>query len=129
MPVFYGKFYDIFFYSVVHNGKRRLKKVLSFRPTNKQKNKLNNSSVAIARCHLNNEIKRINKSACLPALLILNVRQQLCKNNHNILFRLSMVMWYFSLKGCGMCPLLVLVSPSFRENVVVTCKIGLSCVV
>ena len=28
------------------------------------------------------------------------------------------------LKGCGMGPLLVLVSPCFRENVVVTCKIG-----
>ena len=27
-------------------------------------------------------------------------------------------------KGCGMGPLLVLVSPCFRENVVVTCKIG-----
>ena len=30
--------------------------------------------------------------------------------------------WY--LKGYGMGPLLVLVSPCFRENVVVTCKIG-----
>ena len=29
---------------------------------------------------------------------------------------------YFN--GCGMGPLLVLVSPCFRENVVVTCKIG-----
>ena len=29
-----------------------------------------------------------------------------------------------SLNGCGMGPLLVLVSPCFRENVVVTCKIG-----
>ena len=28
------------------------------------------------------------------------------------------------LKGCGMGPLLVFVSPCFRENVVVTCKIG-----
>ena len=28
------------------------------------------------------------------------------------------------LKGCGMGPCLVLVSPCFRENVVVTCKIG-----
>ena len=27
-------------------------------------------------------------------------------------------------KGCGMGPWLVLVSPSFRENVVTTCKIG-----
>ena len=26
--------------------------------------------------------------------------------------------------GCGMGPLLVLVSPCFRENIVVTCKIG-----
>ena len=30
----------------------------------------------------------------------------------------------WSLKGCGMGPLLVLVSPCFRENVVATCKIG-----
>ena len=29
-----------------------------------------------------------------------------------------------SLKGCGMGPWLVLVSPCFRENVVATCKIG-----
>ena len=28
------------------------------------------------------------------------------------------------IKGCGMGPWLVLVSPSFRENVVATCKIG-----
>ena len=28
------------------------------------------------------------------------------------------------LNGCGMGPLLVLVSPCFRKNVVVTCKIG-----
>ena len=27
-------------------------------------------------------------------------------------------------KGCGMGPWLVLVSPCFKENVVVTCKIG-----
>ena len=27
-------------------------------------------------------------------------------------------------KGCGMGPWLVLVSPCFRENVVATCKIG-----
>ena len=31
---------------------------------------------------------------------------------------------YVLVKGCGMGPLLVLVSPCFRENVVVTCKIG-----
>ena len=30
----------------------------------------------------------------------------------------------FRLKGCGMGPWLVLVSPCFRENVVATCKIG-----
>ena len=29
-----------------------------------------------------------------------------------------------SLKGCGMGTLFILVSPCFRENVVVTCKIG-----
>ena len=32
-------------------------------------------------------------------------------------------------KGCGMRTLFVLVSPCFRENVVVTCKIGSFCVV
>ena len=31
---------------------------------------------------------------------------------------------YCCLMGCGMGPWLVLVSPCFRENVVVTCKIG-----
>ena len=30
----------------------------------------------------------------------------------------------FKIKGCGMGTLFVLVSPCFRENVVVTCKIG-----
>ena len=30
----------------------------------------------------------------------------------------------YLLKGCGMGPWLVLVSPCFRENVVATCKIG-----
>ena len=30
----------------------------------------------------------------------------------------------YSVKGCGMGPWLVLVSPYFRENVVATCKIG-----
>ena len=33
------------------------------------------------------------------------------------------------IKGCGMGPWLVLVSPCFRENVVATCKIGSFCVV
>ena len=33
-------------------------------------------------------------------------------------------MGYMCIKGCGMGPWLVLVSPSFRENVVATCKIG-----
>ena len=32
--------------------------------------------------------------------------------------------WSKVLKGCGMGPWLVLVSPCFRENVVATCKIG-----
>ena len=32
--------------------------------------------------------------------------------------------WIVMLKGCGMGPCLVLVSPCFRENVVATCKIG-----
>ena len=31
---------------------------------------------------------------------------------------------YWRLKGCGMGPWLVLVSPCFRKNVVATCKIG-----
>ena len=30
----------------------------------------------------------------------------------------------FQIKGCGMGPWLVLLSPCFRENVVATCKIG-----
>ena len=34
-----------------------------------------------------------------------------------------------SLKGCGMGPLLALVSPCLRENVVVTCKLGIFCVI
>ena len=33
-------------------------------------------------------------------------------------------LWTYKLKGCGMGPWLVLVSPCFRENEVVTCKIG-----
>ena len=32
--------------------------------------------------------------------------------------------FYSSINGCGMGPLLVLVSPCVRENVIVTCKIG-----
>ena len=32
-------------------------------------------------------------------------------------------------KGCGMGPLLVLVTPCFRENVVSHAKLGLFCVV
>ena len=31
------------------------------------------------------------------------------------------------INGCGMGPLLVLVSPCLRENVLVTCKIGFLC--
>ena len=31
---------------------------------------------------------------------------------------------HFPLKGCGMGPWLVIVSPCFRKNVVATCKIG-----
>ena len=33
------------------------------------------------------------------------------------------------LKGCGMGPWLVLVSPRFRKSVVAACKIGSFCVV
>ena len=43
-------------------------------------------------------------------------KQKLCKGYY---FLKSYV-----LKGCGMGTLFVLVSPCFRENVVVTCKIG-----
>ena len=35
----------------------------------------------------------------------------------------SLIFVLLAVKGCGMGPLLVLVSPCFRENVVVTCKI------
>ena len=39
--------------------------------------------------------------------------------------RMFLFAWSFiCLKGCGMGPWLVLVSPCFRENVVATCKIG-----
>ena len=34
----------------------------------------------------------------------------------------------YDLKGCGMGPWLVLVSPCFRKSVVATCKIGSFCV-
>ena len=34
------------------------------------------------------------------------------------------VLFFLNLNGCGMGPLLVHVSRCFRENVVVTCKIG-----
>ena len=46
-------------------------------------------------------------------------RSRLILNSKNLL-RIS----YSMLNGCGMGPLLVLVSSCFRENVVVTCKIG-----
>ena len=36
----------------------------------------------------------------------------------------SIIAGYVRIKGCGMGPWLVLVSPYFRENVVATCKIG-----
>ena len=39
-------------------------------------------------------------------------------------FKCSVVLSQFLVKGCGMGPWLVLVSPCFRENVVATCKIG-----
>ena len=34
------------------------------------------------------------------------------------------MVYFLHIKGCGMGTLFVLVSPCFRENVVVTCKIG-----
>ena len=34
------------------------------------------------------------------------------------------LIWTFTFKGCGIGTLFVLVSPCFKENVVVTCKIG-----
>ena len=34
------------------------------------------------------------------------------------------VPWIHEFKGCGMGTLFVFVSPCFRENVVITCKIG-----
>ena len=37
--------------------------------------------------------------------------------------------FHWVLNGCGMGPLLVLVSPCFRETVVVTWKIGSFCAV
>ena len=45
------------------------------------------------------------------------------QNSKKTIFQLTMnTAWIF--KGCGMGQWLVLVSPCFRENVVVTCKIG-----
>ena len=40
------------------------------------------------------------------------------------IFLYSNLEWAKIIKGCGMGPLLVLVSPCFRENVVATCNIG-----
>ena len=40
------------------------------------------------------------------------------------LYMVLFMYFFFILNGCGMGPLFVLVSPCFRENVVVTCKIG-----
>ena len=40
----------------------------------------------------------------------------------NDLFHLGI--YKFMLKGCGMGTMFVLVSPCFRENIVVTCKVG-----
>ena len=37
---------------------------------------------------------------------------------------LNICSYFDSIKGCGMGPWLVLVSPCFRENLVATCKIG-----
>ena len=44
------------------------------------------------------------------------------KVTHSLCFKKNWV--HTPLKGCGMGPRLVLVSPCFRENVVATCKIG-----
>ena len=46
------------------------------------------------------------------------------KLDKRIIIGIGAHMWPQLLNGCGMGPLLVLVSPCFRENVVVTCKIG-----
>ena len=43
---------------------------------------------------------------------------------HYIALRDCFLTTKYCLKGCGMGTLFVLVSPCFRENVVVTCKIG-----
>ena len=42
----------------------------------------------------------------------------------NFEFNDTYIFWYRYIKGCGMGPWLVLVSPCFMENVVATCKIG-----
>ena len=55
-----------------------------------------------------------------------------CRNARRIWYlSLSLEKWTnkHSLKGCGMGPSQVLVSPCFRENVVATCKIGSFCVI
>ena len=56
--------------------------------------------------------------------VIMYLGQLICymiKGNGSYVVNIDLSYW---LKGCGMGPLLVLVSPCFRENVVVTFKIG-----
>ena len=47
-----------------------------------------------------------------------------CNNQLSSNYKINKLTIYAPFKGCGMGPWLVLVSPCFRENVVVTCKIG-----
>ena len=47
-----------------------------------------------------------------------------CQFNQSIKVKLTWLTSKKEVKGCGMGTPLVLVSPCFRENVVVTCKIG-----
>ena len=50
-------------------------------------------------------------------------RVQICKKGINE-YKEAKFAQIHTIKGCGMGPWLVLVSPCFRENVVATCKIG-----
>ena len=57
-------------------------------------------------------------------ITIWNREQNMVKNYNGVLFRLKEGLDEWQLKGWRMGPMLVLVCSCFRENVVVTCKVG-----
>ena len=62
----------------------------------------------------------VNQLTCKSLLIYFEKYFRACSPG-NLFIEL---MIFLMLKGCGMGPWLVLVSPCFRENVVATCKIG-----